>query len=638
MKKSAISLVLMMVCVIALAQVPESFNYQVVVRDGVSNNPLVNQDVAFQMSILKGNSSGISQYSELHSANTGDLGIVNLVIGNGTSKFGDITTIDWGADIYFLKVEIDKTGGTSYVDMGTTQLLSVPYALNAKTAENYTETDPVFTAHPANGILGADITNWNTAFSWGNHATIGYLTSYTETDPKIGTNTADYISKWDGSKLISSAIFDNGKVGIGTTEPSAILDIRQGNLTNVLLNITNGNVAGPNASTLMSFKGINATENVTLDISTANIASPLQYIGLEAGGTQADRLILQPNGGDVGIGTYETSSKLHVNGVITATGGNSTNWNTAYGWGNHVGLYRLITYVPSWTEITAKPTTLTGFGITDAVNTTGDQNIAGNKTFSGTTTVITPVNATDAATKAYVDELKTQIEELQFAAGIKIKDIDGNVYKGVTIGTQVWMAENLKTTKYNDGTPIPNITDNTAWAALTTGAYSDYNNTPSNSTTYGRLYNWYAVDNNAATKVASNGGKNVCPTGWHIPSDIEWTTLTDYLTNNGYGYEGSGVDIAKSMAATSGWTSFGTPGTVGNDQASNNSSGFTALPGGYRYFNGTFGLIGNYGYWWSATESGASSAWGRNLTYNNVGVSSYGSYEKYGFSVRCVRD
>ena len=110
-----------------------------------------------------------------------------------------------------------------------------------------------------------------------------------------------------------------------------------------------------------------------------------------------------------------------------------------------------------------------------------------------------------------------------------LTDIDGNDYKTVTIGTQVWMVENLKTTKYNDGTAIPNITDNTSWAALTTGAYCDNINTPSISTTYGRLYNWYAVDNNAGTKVASNGGKNVCPTGWHVPSDAEWTTLTTYL-------------------------------------------------------------------------------------------------------------
>ena len=109
-----------------------------------------------------------------------------------------------------------------------------------------------------------------------------------------------------------------------------------------------------------------------------------------------------------------------------------------------------------------------------------------------------------------------------------IKDGDGNIYNSVQIGTQVWMVENLKTTKYNDGTPIPNITDAATWAAATTGAYCDYSNTPANSATYGRLYNWYVVDNNDATKMTSNGGKNVCPTGWHVPSDDEWRTLTTF--------------------------------------------------------------------------------------------------------------
>ena len=226
-----------------------------------------------------------------------------------------------------------------------------------------------------------------------------------------------------------------------------------------------------------------------------------------------------------------------------------------------------------------------------------------------------------------------------------VTDVDGNIYNKVTIGTQVWMKENLKTTKYNDGTAIPNITDDSTWAKLTTGAYSDYNNTPSNSIIYGRLYNWYTADNNAATKVASNGGKNVCPTGWHIPADAEWTTLTDYLTNNGYGYEGSGSDIAKSMAATSGWNTDPTAGNVGNDQASNNSSGFTALPSGGRndafpragHF-GPFGSVGNFGLWWSSTEYSSVSAYYRGMSFNGSLVSRDATSKRYGYSVRCLKD
>jgi uncharacterized protein (TIGR02145 family) len=219
-----------------------------------------------------------------------------------------------------------------------------------------------------------------------------------------------------------------------------------------------------------------------------------------------------------------------------------------------------------------------------------------------------------------------------------ISDADGNIYNTVTIGTQCWMKENLNTTKYNDGTNIPNQTDNNAWSGLTTGAYCDYNNTPANSTTYGRLYNWYAVDNNVATKVRSNGGKNVCPTGWHIPDDTEWTTLTDYLTNNGYGYEGSGSDIGKSMASTSGWLEYGTPGWVGNDQASNNSSGFTALPGGYRELIGTYMYVGRIGMWWSSSEYPTTDAWYRTVASANTDVYGDPGFKQLGSSVRCLRD
>jgi uncharacterized protein (TIGR02145 family) len=218
------------------------------------------------------------------------------------------------------------------------------------------------------------------------------------------------------------------------------------------------------------------------------------------------------------------------------------------------------------------------------------------------------------------------------------KDGDNNYYPVVQIGTQLWTAENLKTTKYNDGAAITNVTDNTAWAALTKGAYCDYDNNPVNSTTYGRLYNWYAVDNNSATKVASNGGKNVCPTSWHVASDAEWTTLIDYLTNNGYGYQGIGSEIAKSMASSSGWTAWGTLGTVGNDQASNNSSGFTALPGGYRDDMGPYDNIGKDGILWSSTEHSTVEAINCGMNYSIGVVGKNNEYKENGFSVRCLRD
>ena len=132
--------------------------------------------------------------------------------------------------------------------------------------------------------------------------------------------------------------------------------------------------------------------------------------------------------------------------------------------------------------------------------------------------------------------------------------------------------------------------------------------------------------------------RNVCPTGWHIPTDAEWTILTDYLTNNGYGYQGSGNDIGKSIANTSGWTTYTTAGTVGDDQISNNSSGFTALPSGYRGLNGGFDGINLSAYWWSSTELSATHVYYRRVYYLSISVDRDYAGSQNGFSVRCLKN
>lgn len=210
-----------------------------------------------------------------------------------------------------------------------------------------------------------------------------------------------------------------------------------------------------------------------------------------------------------------------------------------------------------------------------------------------------------------------------------VTDADGNIYHTITIGTQIWMVENLKTTKYNDGTAIPNVTGQTAWNDLTTGAYCWYNNDAATyKNKYGALYNWYTV----------NTGK-LAPKGWHVPTHAEWTTLENYLIANRYNYDGTttGNKIAKSLAATTDWYTDTETGSIGNDLSKNNSSGFTALPGGYRHYSG-FDLAGLTGNWWSSTTYDTYFAWYRGLSY----VGSYlfrGNYDKFGgFSVRCIRD
>jgi uncharacterized protein (TIGR02145 family) len=191
-----------------------------------------------------------------------------------------------------------------------------------------------------------------------------------------------------------------------------------------------------------------------------------------------------------------------------------------------------------------------------------------------------------------------------------VSDNDGNTYKTIQIGTQTWMAENLKTIKYNDGTDIPFVTDETAWAALSTPGYCWYNN---DSITYGAMYNWYTV----------NTGK-LCPTGWHVPADEEWTTLTDYL---------GGGSVAGSKLKETGITHWTSP-----NPGATNESGFTALPGGYRNYLGTFNSIGRHGYWWSSTEASSTDAYCRDMYHGYSNVDRTSSSKKSGFAVRCIKD
>jgi uncharacterized protein (TIGR02145 family) len=211
-----------------------------------------------------------------------------------------------------------------------------------------------------------------------------------------------------------------------------------------------------------------------------------------------------------------------------------------------------------------------------------------------------------------------------------VKDIDGNVYNIVTIGKQVWMAENLKTTKYLNrdsiGTTSPVTLDITT---ENTPKYQwVYDGNESNVTTYGRLYTWYTIIDR----------RKICPKGWHIPTDVEWTILTDNLTNNGYGYNGGANEIAKSMADTSVWTIYSIAGTVGNDQTGNNRSGFPAVPGGYRYGSGSFNGFGEYSYWWSATEVNATTAFYRSMNNHSSDVYRNNSSKQNAVSVRCLRN
>jgi uncharacterized protein (TIGR02145 family)/uncharacterized repeat protein (TIGR02543 family) len=210
-----------------------------------------------------------------------------------------------------------------------------------------------------------------------------------------------------------------------------------------------------------------------------------------------------------------------------------------------------------------------------------------------------------------------------------IRDIDGNTYTEVKIGNQVWMVENLKTTKYNDGSEIPMVAGNTDWGALSSPGYCWYANDISNKEPYGALYNWHAV----------NTGK-LAPAGWRVSGYADWIELRDFLISNGYNYDGTTTDnkIAKSLASTSLWGSNNGAGAIGNVLSQNNRSGFNGYPNGFRGSpSGTFDKLGAVSNWWTTTENGANATrFGMATELITLYVEN--DDKRYGFAVRCIRN
>jgi uncharacterized protein (TIGR02145 family) len=308
-----------------------------------------------------------------------------------------------------------------------------------------------------------------------------------------------------------------------------------------------------------------------------------------------------PNPGN--LATLTTTAVSSIASTTAVSGGNITND------GGSLITQRGVCYSSTSSPTTANTTIISGSG-TGAFTS----NLSGLTT---NTTYYVRAYATNSAGTAYGNQVSFTTTAggggivTNPGAGVTF---NGYNYSSIVLGNnQEWMAENLRTTTYANGDPIPNVTDNTQWSNLTTGAWSHYNNDSQNENPYGKLYNWFTVADS----------RNVCPTGWHVPTDAEYTLLIDYL--------GGQVVAGGKMKST------GTQYWISPNTAATNESGFSGLPGGLRNF-GAFVSIGNYSYWWSSTEGSSTGAYARNLYYSSGDVDGFDSIKKSGFSIRCLRD
>ena len=381
----------------------------------------------------------------------------------------------------------------------------------------------------------------------------------------------------------------------------------------------------------------------------------------------------------------ETDPVFGASAAKGITWTNFANWNAAYSWGDHTAVgYAMDTHNHSASEITlgTLPAIRGGTGISsyttgnflraggattieqrtpaqvladiDAVGLSNDQTITGTKIFTGNvfiheklnaqngihsgmmqiTNVANPTESHHAATKGYVDNhvdqaletfiydsIKSYVIELFKTMGLipvyyagTVTDIDGNIYTTVTIVDQTWMAQNLRVTHYNDGSLIPRVHDNASWAGLTSGARIEYGWALSNINIYGLLYNFYAVSDS----------RKLCPAGWHVPAETEWMTLIDNL---------GGLDWAGGKLKETGTDHWDSPNYGALDQY-----GFSALPGGWRLYDGPFTGLRTYGIWWTTQEASVSNAWIKYLEWDNDNIFQNDSPKTVGCSVRCLKD
>jgi uncharacterized protein (TIGR02145 family) len=745
MKKIYSILAVLFITASVVGQAPQSMSYQAVIRS--SNDALVvSTPVGLKISMLQGSNIGTAVYVETQTAATDLNGLVSIAIGTGTIVSGSFAGINWAAGPYFIKTEIDPTGGTNYSITGTEQTTSVPYGLYIENGvqpgtaagqmeywngSTWIKIEPVVNA-TAKLLLINGVPAWvvvpgapsiGTAIPQNGQSTITYtapaynggsdIISYTATSAPggftgtmsqagsgtitvtgltngtaytftvtatnaAGTSTASAVSNSvtprtiPGAPTIGTATAGAGQSTITYTAPvsnggGAITSYtatsapggftgtvsQAGSGTITVSGLTNGaaytftvtatNAAGTSAASAVSNSVTPRTVPSAPTIGTATLGAGQATIAYTAPANNGGAAITSYTataspGGLTGTVSQAGSGTITVTGLTNGTAytftvraTNAAGTSAASAPSNSV-TPRTVPGAPtigtatlgtvSATIAYTAPASNGGAAITSYTATSSPGGLWGTQTQAGSSTILVSgltngiaytftVTATNAVGTSAASAVSNSVTPLAH----------------VFIGTQVWTFKNLDVTTYTDGTVIPQVTDPTAWAALTTGAWCYYANVTANGTTYGKLYNWYAVAGiyDAASSTNTALRKKLAPTGWHVPSYTEWDNLIQFL---------GGSNVAGGKMKSTGTTLWTT------NTGATNSSGFTALPGGERASNGSFYFIGTRGHWWgSNTYAGLTVSEEYIMEGSSTSTTIIGNAStKCGFSVRCVRD
>ena len=591
MRKIIFTTVFSLIALSLLSQAPQKFSFQAVVRNN-QNQLIINQQVGVRTSIIQGSTSGTVVYQEFYYPNqqTNANGLITLEIGSGFVLSGDFSAINWANGPYYIKTEADPTGGTNYTITGTSQLMSVPYSLHSKTAESLTqpiiETDPVFSSWDKSS--GIEITESQII-------DLDHFTNADEIDPVF--------SSWDKS------------TGIEITE-SQIIDLKDylteeadGDPTNELqtvvqedYKVTLSHDGGSFITGIMSYAqdeidAIAPYDGLTVHNNTTNCIN-YYYLNnwFEVCGTCTPQPTQADAGEDIlimgGVLTVTLSANIPVSG--------EGKWSILSGDGG------------SFEDDSYPQTVFTG---------------QSEEEYTLQWAITTSCNTS-------YDEIKVKF--YTWICGMPFTDSrDDQSYNTVLIGDQCWMAENLK---YLPSVVGPGTGSETIPYYYVYG-YNGTNVNDAKATTYynayGVLYNWPAA-------------VNACPPGWHLPSDAEWTQLVDYLDSQGFPNDwenpnsaGNALKSCRQVNSPLGEdcaTSEHPRWNSDNTHYGFDEFGFSALPGGYRSYNGNFFNVGGDGVWWSSNEDSSTYAWFRYMFYSYGTVYRFSNFKSNGYSVRCLRD